>query len=344
MNITNYHIKLSHEYEYKHHCSEMSSQIFEVALKEKLYPSRFDLLSNLIQETVYAPFYFMRRTAEIAIYTSNLLRSERSMDCSGIRALNLKDVASLLTLQILIPLVCTAIRLCATVSGLLIPYYALRGWKLAEGGEEYAYLIWMQHFDLTEIPSHNQTQAHEEVDPHHAIFYLGQQQAYKLVHLDGEEDHTYLNDQISQTFSSLLYEIFLSNPECFRQLLNVGSSSKDLAPLPKKNKVCHFISHDTKEILTKLKQDLKDKEIEDSHIDSRLLVEIPNLPTKACQRVFEHIYLNLQNSLLENDLSLDCPVIEQHMMLLKDLFSRRFKFGRVHFPQSIHSFGLYTRI
>lgn len=340
MNI-NYHIKLNHEYEYKCRCSEISTHIFDTALKKGHYPSRFSLIANLLKEVLYSPIYFIRKTTEIGVYTLNLISAKKNVNHSAFRALKLTDYVSLIGLQILIPLFSTAIRLSATVLGLLSPAYALRGWNLAEGGEAYAYLLWTQYFDCTNIPPQHQAQAHEEIDPHNAVFYLGRQDAYYLAHANIVKDHDHLDDQIAQKLSSLLYEIFLAHPEYFRQLFNHSSTPN------RKNKMCHFISPDTKEILNNLRRKLKDEEPEESRIDSRLPVEIPALSIKDKRRIFEHISLNLQYSLLENELNLNgqlTELIEKHMMLLKDLFSQRFHFGRAHFPQSIHSFGLYTRV
>ncbi len=338
---TNYHINLSHEYEYKCRCSEISTHIFDTALKQKHYPSRFSLIANLLKEVLCSSLYFIRKTTEIGLYTLNLMTAKKNVHHSAFRALRLTDYVSLVSLQILIPILGTTIRVSATVAGLLSPSYALRGWKLAEGGEAYAYLLWTQYFDCTHIPPHHQAQAHEEIDPHNAIFYLGRQDAYYLAHANIVKDHGHLEDQISQKLGSLLYEIFRAHPDYFRQLFNHTSAPN------KKNKMCHFISPDTKEILNNLRRKLKDEELEENRIDSRLLVEIPALPAKDNRRIFEHISLNLQHSLLENELNLNGQLtesIEEHMMLLKDLFSQRFDFGRAHFPQSMHSFGLYTRV
>ena len=65
MNIQ-YYINLDNEYDFKAHCAKKSIEAFEMTIRQKYAPSRFSLLTLLVNEVILTPFYLAKKASEIA--------------------------------------------------------------------------------------------------------------------------------------------------------------------------------------------------------------------------------------------------------------------------------------
>lgn len=324
-----YHINLNNEYEFKYYCTQESIKAFEATINSKTCPSRITIFINLLQDLATAPFYLAEKLVDLAIHIFRLMNvkteDQQNMDWTA------RDLAGIIIFQLFNPAACTAIRISAAVAGLLMPCLALKGWKLAEHGESLSYLLWINIFKDIDYES-IEKQAHEEIIPAHAIYYLGKTQTRIALGKDSI-DYQELENEITTVFEKLLRTIASNDRDCFHTLLDYSKATDSQVTMGK-NGTSYRISYDVKEILKYLKSSFqKDGLIIEDFID--LLKE--ELSIEEYQRLFIHIYINLRNSFLEDELNIDKSTVDGYLTDLKDLFSQRFRFGRAHFPQSFYN-------
>jgi hypothetical protein len=335
------HITLDNEYEFKGYCNRQSIQAFEIALNQKSYPSTSRFAVILVTDLIYTPFYLIAKISEVVFHFWNLIIL-KEIERKPFQVTHISSLAKFLSLQLSIPLVCTAIRISATIAGFIVPCWALQGWKIAESGEEIFYQLWSQRRKESMCNPLEQP-AREEIVPSNAIFYLGMEKTYSCLAKPNIQDGE-LEKNISELLSHLLQEIALIDSQCFRKLFYYDSAIAPSEQLSKKNPF--YLSHDIKEILYSLKQcSLIDDKFKQEELDKCLIDQVIScLSTEQMQRIHLHVCLNLKAALLEHSLKLDELGISKYLTLLNDLFSQRFRFGRAHFPQLAHSLIPYLKI
>lgn len=325
MNIK-YHIELNNDYEFKSHCTQKSIETFEFAIKNNLPPSRLNLLIVLISDTITAPIYLTQQSAELAfdIFRIINLKTEDKKNSEWF----VIDLSKVIFFQLFIPVVCTAIRISATALGLIFPSLALKGWKIAENGELLASSLWQNIFkDLNCYSSAERI--FKEIHPSNAVYYLGKKFTYKALQVNSEDLHK-LDETIINEFKVLLLKM-ASHPSCCLDiLLDYDKATHPKTTLNKKGIPC-LISHDIKKILLVLKVDSTDKEkVVDVFLKKSFTIE-------ECHKIFFYINLNLNNMFFENQAELKDIEIDNRITQLKDLFSKRFGFGRANLPLSFYN-------
>jgi hypothetical protein len=337
-----YHVKLNNEYDFKYFCASKSIEVFNHTIDRQSYPSRFSLFTVLLSEAVHSPFYLAGKISEIALYIWNLL-SLKVGERRPFHFTYLSNLLALVTLQLLVPLVCTTIRICATITGLLVAHWALEGWKVAESGEQLSYQLWSRHLQDSRCEP-QKALAHEEIIPSSAIFYLGIDKVHSSLTNDTINDLD-LKNEICLLFSDFLQNFISTHVNCFRKLFYY-----DLAIHPKqflsKNNRSYFLSKDTKEILYLLNQRMQSQTfLSPEACDQWLIDQITNhLSIEQMERLFLHLSLNMQAVSINDDLIFNQPSLKKDLTLFSDLFSRYFRFGRAHFTQASHGLFTYLRI
>ncbi len=341
MNVVPHHLTLKNEFEFKSQCALQSIKAFEGAIDHQHYPTRINFACIFLTEISLSPFYLAWKVNEAILYSFWHLLNPKDKNKQLFEIKNLCHLSGLLIFQFSIPFICTAIRICATISGLLVPYWALRGWKIAESGEELSYHLWSQHLKEPDRKAINKN-VREEIIPSNAIFYLGKENAYFNLVKEADEQED-LESEISSLFSDLLQDIAVNNPSCFRKLFYYDSAITPSHQLCKKHR-SYLLSHDIKQMLFQLKQTLPASEtINQEDLDNWLIDQISKgFSIEQIRRMFSHVYLNLQAALLVDDLNLDQTSLETYLTTLNDLFCERFGCGRAHFPQCC-SLQLYSR-
>lgn len=342
---TDYFVSLSNHYAFKSYCHQKSGEVFEAAIEQQHYPSRFYLLFAGLYVVAATPFYVAKKICEIALFLWNLSNLKDS-DGNSFHADQLPAIIELATVQLALPIACAAIRICASVSGLLIPKLALAGWEIAEAGEELSYDLWARQ--QMDAPSEEaEREVCEEISPDNAIFILGTKETRQILGLEPEA-YQEIEKEIATHFADLLKNILRSNRRCFMQLLD-HHTALQLPMLAPNTQKPYLLNHQTIQILELLRDlirnqdelpldenkplpDELDQSLEEvaEDINDRLTIEQMN-------SLFIHIRLNLYDDLLCDDLNLDHSFIAENFTHLSDLFSLRFQFGRAHF---YHSNGL----
>ena len=337
-NPTDYYIDVENLYTFKGHCHRKSYEAFKAAIEQQQYPSRFSLIFFCLFDTVTSPLYLAKKICEVALYIWNLSNLKDS-EGNSLYLEKAPTIIGLMLFQLANVMVCTAIRVFSSVLGLAHPKYALEGWKLAEAGEELAYTLWAQQ---QSAPSCQESSilVCEDIHPASALFYLGIEQTRQILVRESEAFQQ-TEEEILMLFTSMLKHMLSANPRCFDKLLHYDKAIK-LPKLTMKEQKEYILSHDTKQILLLLKERMKREDVpedkEDSGLENepdQLLIDcIAALTIYQLHRLFNHIYLNLRETLLCNELALDQQLMEQHYTQLSDMFSTHLKFGRAHFRQS----------
>ena len=345
-----YFVNLSNNYAFKSYCHQKSGEVFEAAIQQEHYPSRFYLLFVGLYATAAAPFYIAKKILEIILNVWNLSNLKDS-EGDSFHADRLPAIIELATVQLTLPIACTAIRICSSVLGLLIPKLALAGWKIAEAGEELSYDLWAgQQMDTP--CEEAEREVCEEIRPENAIFILGTEETRQILELEPEA-YEKIEEEITDHFTLLLENILSKNRECFMQLLDYETALQAPMLVPKERKP-YILDPHAKEILELLRDLMctKDKDENSDRVvinppqlkkDKPLSEEldqpstediIARLTVEQMDSLFVHIRLNLYDDLLCDDLALDRSFIDEKFTHLSDLFSLRFKFGRAHFLHS----------
>lgn len=339
----NHFINLDNYYDFKAHCHRSSIRAFDSALEEQHYPSRFNLLFLAACEVPAAPVPLIRKIVEIALYFWNLSHQKDPQGFS-FHVDYLPSLVGWVSFQLTMPLLCTAIRMGAAVSGLLDPKHALRGWKLAEAGEELTYQLWSeQHGTLSD--DLGQTKVCKEIHPQSAVFYLGLNETQHLLREDPSVIQN-IEEEITANFLDLLSYIANANPLCFKKLFDYDTVIKS-PKLTKKGNSYH-LDGETEQHLFGLRnlrpcsiaamEKFSDKEEEEKawQREATLIISdiFRQLPIEKIRVLFLHVYMNLQDASLCSELHLDPQQMQNDLTHLEDLMSRRFSFGRAHFYRS----------
>ncbi len=334
------YINLHNQYEFKQYCSYQSIKIFDLALKKDLYPSRKHLIWTLGVNTLTFPLYLAHKVTHLALYLFTLICLKEEQRRESFTVTHLPDFLCLIALQLLLPLTCVAIRIYATIAGLVVPRSALEGWRLAEVGERLSYQLWNTHAQDW-IKEEEELKAYEEITPTYACFYLGFDRCFQLMH----EGKNPLNREevILQELTKLLKELLSKNRECFQHLLHYDCAIKGQKMA--KHWSNYFLSFPIKEILQDFKEKFNNEDFaKQEDFDEWLIDQIKTLSLKQLEELQLHLSTNLQFALLEDDLNLNQREIEKQFILLKDLFSQHLRFGRAHFPQAYNNFNIYARV
>lgn len=320
-----YHVKLNNEYEFKYICSQKSIKGFESVLKKGNFPSRFLMINHLVKEAIYEPFYLAGKVGEIAL---NILRM--SVKIVKQKSLNVKDIAKtaeLIILQTLIPVVCTVMRIFATIVGFVYIPWAIKGWKLAESGESLSYLLWSDFFIKFDCQNSNK-KIYKDIVPSNALFYLGEKRILPDLDQDFEDQ---LNQEIETEFNSLVKTLFDIDRNTFDSIFDY-----EIAKSTTKGTKNIFIpfSEDIKDILKTLRANLKEDYTSKEFCDQIW----KKLSLEKVQKLFTYTYFHLRAAQMNGTLNVNPTTIETHFTQLKDLFSQRFGFGRAHFPSSLWNF------
>jgi hypothetical protein len=343
MNVHHY-VKFNNEYEFQCYCARQSMEAFQKAIDRKSYPSRYSLIFLLFADVSSTPFYLARKITEVVLHIWTIFTlQERERHLLHFK--NVSHLAGLTIVQLAIPLTCTAIRICATLSGLLCPRWALYGWKVAESGEELSYRLWSIHLReyMSKVEQKEGKQIREEIIPTHAIFYLGKENTYFNL-ADKTDQQKQLEKEISSLFSDLLQDIATDNRDCFRKLLDYDCAIQPNQHLCKKHQ-SYLLSHDIKEILLQLKKDVpKELAINEDGLTQWLIDQVKKgLSIEQIRRLFCHVYLNLEAALLVDSLHLK-PSVKQNFSFLDHLFCARFGCGCAQYPQTSSGLSSYLRI
>lgn len=322
-----YHIDFNNDCEFKYHCTKESIKAFDKTIDSKTYPTRPGIFLILLSDLITSPFYLAKKIVDLAVYIFHLMNIKnedlRKIDWST------SDLCGIIIFQLFNPIACTAVRISSAVIGLVIPSIALKGWKIAEHGESLSLLLWIDIFKDIDYQSFGR-QAYEEISPTHAIYYLGEKQTH--ISLDNDSmDYEEIEDNIFVIFEMLLRAI-ADDRDCFQILFNYHRAIDSHVKISKNGK--YQISHDVKQILKQLKSYSQDDIL---NIDDFIDLLKTEISIEEFHRLFNHININLRNSFLEDTLNLDKMAIEGFLTDLKDLFSRRFKFGRACFPRSFYN-------
>ena len=129
-NPSDYFIGVENIYAFKGYCHHKSYEAFEAAIARHQYPSRYRLLFFSLFDTVTSPYYVSKKICEVALYVWNLSNAKDG-EGNSFHWEQLPLIIGLSVFQLSIPFICTAIRISSSATGLLIPKYALEGWKLA---------------------------------------------------------------------------------------------------------------------------------------------------------------------------------------------------------------------
>lgn len=316
-------IPLRNENDFYIHCSRTSIDVFTLFLERHENLSRLSFLPLLFKEVVTDPFYLTGKVFSTLFRLGDAIyrgKQEKVWDNATLVQLTL--------VQLLIPFVLIAIRILSIVSGFFNPRWALQGWRIAEGGESLTYHLWDNWIGGSSGESSKIVC--EEIYPSNAIFYLGLTSIHHCLNQQSV-DHLILEQDILNKFGEFMHTIYASNRDCFRKLFYYDLVIKPYHCLSKRYP-SFFLSYDTRKILSDLKVHNHHSNLEE--YDRKLMdYIISDLSIEEVERLFEHLFLNLQGTLTEDSLSLELVQIEENFKLLRDLFSHRFRFGRAHFAQ-----------
>lgn len=363
MNIQ-YHMKLNNEYDFKCYCAKQSIAAFQKTIEQKQYPSRYRLFVVLLKDIIYTPGYLVGKISDIFIHIWNLYAIEET-EPKPLHFRDVVDMGRLIAIQLMIPVVCTTIRICATIAGFLVPHLAVRGWEIAENGEALSYQLWSQSLqskmgvpnfqdndvddELQDIEEQDieaqSNQAHAEINPSNAIFYLGVEQTRSMLSPDIEKFGE-LEEEIIASLTEMLQVIALGNPDCFHKLVYYDYA---IAPDQRLSNKCreYLLSHDVKQILFQLKLGFPtDNSVKQNEIDQWMIEQITrSLTLEQMHRLFVHINFNMENVLIaDEEFKLEQDSIEESLSLLQDLFSQRLRFGRAQFPQPPNGCFIYPQV
>ncbi len=346
-----YCVNLDNEYEFKIFCHEKSLEAFDIAIAQDCYPSRFRLFTLLVSEVVSDLFYLAKKLVEIAFHILYIL-SQQLEEQRPFNIRSLSNLVALLTIQFCLPFVCTAIRILATVSGFLVPRWAVQGWRVAESGEMLSYVLWSKIFEEFST-NHLDLTAYEEIEPSNAIFYLGKRETYHF--LGNPPDHSELKLEVVATFAIFLQKIVLYDRQYLYELLGHDSmagseldeqeSSTQAKKSYVKNRSYSQPNHEINQVLAKFKSYLLGEESSGEELDETQLEEImQTLSMEELQKLFTYFYFKLYAGFLAQDLKkINQKEIKFYFTQLKNLFSQQFRFGRAHFYQTSHSLHCYSR-
>lgn len=327
MNIKD-HIELNNDYQFRSCCAQKSIETFEFAIKNNLNPSRINLLVFLIRDTITFPLYLTKKSAELAVDIFRLINLKTD-DKKNIKWF-FTDLSGVIIFQLLTPVVCCAIRINASAIGLIFPSLALKGWKVAENGENLASILWTRIFKDLKCKSANK-RVFKEINPSNAIYYLGTTFTQKALQTNPDEIYK-LEMKIVAEFELLLLKMS-SNPSCCLHILFDHDKALHPQTTLNKNGVTCLINYDIKKILFSLKA-----EIGNSMKGKKIIHLLKNNFTiDEFHKLFFYININLNNIFFENQEEFEKFELSDSISQLKDLFSQRFSFGRVNLPLSFYN-------
>lgn len=335
-NPIDYFVNVDNQYAFKLLCHNKSLQAFEIAIREERYPSRLSLVYLGAYNALASAFCVIGRIGEIALYIWNL-SNQKDHEGSSVRFHHLASIIGLSAFQLSIPIMCTAIRISACLVGLLVPRLALEGWKIAEAGEELSYLHWSEQ-QKNIAGTEADRSVFVEIIPENAIAHLGIERTRSVLG-QTQEVHQRIEGEIHMNFLELLNHILSANSRCFKKLFHYDHAVV-LPKMVSRDQRSYTLSHDTMLILRLLKEmklnedrGLSEEESSSQEESSRLLIDtmVTQLTIQQIHRLFVHVHLNLHDTMICEELKLDAQLMEQQFMLLSDLFSLRFEFGRAHF-------------
>lgn len=337
MNSIPYFVDLKNEHEFNYYCAQKSLAAFETTLHDRSFlPSRFSFLTLLLTETFSTPFYLASKLTQVAIYIFRILNTKAEEE----KPIHLRSLFHLMEagmIQMLVPCVCTVIRICATTMGFFSPYWAIYGWKFAENGECLSHLLWINVFKEIAGQQYYQEQVYEEIIPSNAIFYLGEMQV--RLSLASQFSDSTLEQKISFVFSQLLLFIAVNDPNFFYKLFDYDKTVdlKKMISADKPN-FDYRLNSNVKQILLQLKSTLKENPTHEwiiQQIETQISIEDK-------QQLFCHIYLHVRLAFLKNKVHFNQVQTKNYFTQLQDLFSQRFRFGRAHFYQALNNLHCST--
>ncbi|WP_068470361.1 hypothetical protein [Candidatus Protochlamydia phocaeensis] len=330
MSISVLPTNLNSRYEYQLICSKKSIAIFDAALECGFCPSRFSIAVNLMGDIASCPFYLICKIAFVAhhFFSFLFLNTHRT-------PLTVKLISHLIflsSLQFLFPLVCTVIRIASSSFGLIIPLWAIKGWRLAEKGEELAHQIIVQHWQASILSSPHSNQE-EEIHPSSALFYLGWNQTHEIAHSSALlANKAELEEKIRLFLSNFLREISENDLKSFQKLLKKDQAVEAHSYFGDE----HILDQYILLLLNKMEQGVQafketcQETAQETDSNAELIRFAANqFSLEEMQQLFYYISLNLQHGFLGNKFPcLNQTSLKAQIKDLNNLFSYRLKFGR----------------
>lgn len=309
MNSKTSAINLNNQYEFDVLCAQKSIEIFETALKTGALPTRANLFITILGEAVRLPFYLslkiLSALSHLLTYLSIKIRNQTiEFSFSGFI-----HIIFLTLIQLLCPLICTAVRMMSSLIGFLSPYWALQGWCWAEKKEECSHQLVAHHWQ-TEIPQLSKKGSlQKDIRPDNALFYLGWHRTHSIAQSTSQPTHTQrLETAIRSSVITFL-----------QTLQHEGLDSQDQA--------CYSSAIGS---WTRLKEEA----------ETSLIIDQSNWMQLTCQQLsieelhslFSDLCLKLESHFFEKADCNNRVLILSQINQLKNLFSHRFKFGRASYP------------
>ncbi|CUI16331.1 hypothetical protein PNK_0705 [Candidatus Protochlamydia naegleriophila] len=303
---------LNNQYEFDVLCAQKSIEIFEMALKTGALPTRANLFINVLGEAIRFPFYLaikiLAALSHLLAYLTVKIRNQAiELSFSGFFHL-----IFLTLIQLLCPLLCTAIRMISSLIGFFSPYWALQGWCWAEKKEECSHQLVAHHWQTAMPLPPGKGSLQKDIRPANALFYLGWHRTHTIAQSASLPTHT-------QKLETTIRSSVLRFLQTLEQHQENGLEIKD-----------EPISSNTNEAWKKLREaaEASDENHDWMHSFSQ------ELTIEELHALFSDLCLWLETHCFEQTHCGNRVLLLSQVNQLKNLFSHRLKFGRASFPVS----------